>query len=293
MSAPVLVTTLPELPPRAPNSHKGTYGRVLIVAGSRGMSGAAALAGMGALRGGAGLVQVAVPREVLPIVAGHSPCYLTAALLHDADGQLAADAAAEILDLAKQADVLGIGPGLGQSDAVQHIVRTVLARCSVPVVLDADGLNVLAKFLIDAALPKRQGPLVLTPHPGEFARLTRSSTKDVHDEREAMAVNFAAKENVVLVLKGHTTLVTDGKSLYRNTTGNPGMATGGTGDVLTGLIAALLAQHLEPFKAAQLAVYLHGLAGDYAAQELGQPSLIATDLLRFLPKAFGILPRTA
>jgi ADP-dependent NAD(P)H-hydrate dehydratase len=287
MTPSVVITALPRLPPRAPDSHKGTFGRVLIVAGSRGMSGAAILAGLGALRGGAGLVQVATPREVLPIVAGYSPCYLTAALLHDADGQLAADAAAEILELARHAQVLGIGPGLGQSDAVLHVVRTVLAQSSMPVVLDADGLNVLAKFLTDAALPKRQAPLILTPHPGEFARLARASTTAVQDQREALAVGFAAAQKVVLVLKGHESLVTDGKRLYRNTTGNPGMATGGSGDVLTGLIAALLAQRLEPFEAAQLAVYLHGLAGDLAAEVRGQASLIATDLVDYLPAAFA------
>ena len=158
-------------------------------------------------------------------------------------------------------------------------------------VLDADGLNVLAKFLPDAGLAARRAPLILTPHPGEFARLTRSSTKAVQDQREPLATAFASAQKVVLVLKGHQTLVTDGPRLYRNTTGNPGMAAGGSGDVLTGLIAALVAQHLEPFQAAQLAVYLHGLAGDIALRELGGTTLIASDLVDFLPKAFGALPK--
>ncbi len=285
MTAPQVVTALPPLPARAADSHKGTFGRVLIVAGSRGMSGAAVLAGLGALRGGAGLVQVATTAEVLPLVASFNPCYLTAPLPQDADGRLPAAAADIIRDLATPSDVLAIGPGLGQSAGVTQVIRAVLEQVTQPTVVDADGLNALAQFLPDGGLGSRRR-MILTPHPGEFARLVRSTTKDVTEKRETLAVAFAKKQQVILVLKGHATLVTDGECLYRNTTGNPGMATGGTGDVLTGLIAALLAQHLEPFAAAQLGVYLHGLAGDLAAAELGQTSLIATDLVEYLPSAF-------
>ncbi len=289
MPEPEVVTALPSLPPRAPDSNKGTFGRVLVVAGSRGMSGAAILSGMAALRGGAGLVQVATSEEILPIVAGYSPCYLTAALPQDHEGRVSTAAEELVLELAGKSDVLALGPGLGQSDAITHLVKTVLAKAMLPLVLDADGLNALAKLWTgkprkDALA--RSHPLILTPHPGEFARLLNTSVADVIGNRETLAVQFAAERQVVLVLKGHQSLVTDGRRLYRNTTGNPGMATGGAGDVLTGLIAALLAQKLGAFAATQLGVYLHGLAGDLARDQLGEVALIASDLLDYIPAAF-------
>jgi NAD(P)H-hydrate epimerase len=253
------------------------------------MSGAAILAGLGALRGGAGLVQVATPIDVLPFVASYNPCYLTAGLPTDKAGQLVAAASETIRELAERSDVLALGPGLGQSDAVGHVVRTALKQIDLPLILDADGLNTLANFLQAMDLPScpcAGRGTVLTPHPGEFGRLLRRSTQEVQEKRESLAVAFAKEHHVVLVLKGHRTLVTDGERLYCNSTGNPGMATGGTGDVLTGLIAALMAQRLDAFAAAQLGVYLHGLAGDLAAAELGQPSLMASDLVEYLPHAF-------
>lgn len=283
------VTNLPVLPPRPPESHKGTFGRVLIVAGSRGMSGAAILCGLGALRGGAGLVQVATPAEVLPIVASYNPCYLTAALPQDAAGRLAQAAEENVLDLAAKSDVLALGPGLGQSDAITHLVKVILEKAALPIVLDADGINALAKLWTSkprAERLQRPHPLILTPHPGELARLLQTTTAAVGQQREPLAVQFARERGVVLVLKGHQTLVTDGQRLYRNPSGNPGLASGGTGDVLTGLIAALLGQKLNAFEAAQLGVYLHGLAGDLARDALGEVSLIATDVARYLPQAF-------
>ncbi len=283
------ITEVPKLPARAADTHKGTYGRVLIVAGSRGMSGAATLCGLGALRGGAGLVQLAVPVEVLPIVAGFSPCYLTAGLPCDAEGRLTTTAEDQVLELAGKSDVLALGPGLGQSDAITHLIRTVLDKATLPLIVDADGLNALAQLWTSkprADRPKREFPLILTPHPGEFARLLPSAAQASRELREALAVQFAKDRQVILVLKGHRTLVTDGERLYTNTTGNPGMATGGTGDVLTGLIAALLAQNLEPFVAAQVGVYLHGLAGDLAHYAVGEEGLIATDVVKYLPRAF-------
>jgi hydroxyethylthiazole kinase-like uncharacterized protein yjeF len=284
------ITTLPKLPPRAADSHKGTYGRVLIVAGSRGMSGAAILAGLGALRGGAGLVQVATPLEVLLIVAGYNPCYLTAALPQDSNGMVAGGAEEAVVELAAKSDVVAIGPGLGQSDAVTHLVKTVLSRVDRPTIVDADGINALAKLWTskpraDKAFPARS--LILTPHPGEFARLLHTGADAVRQKREELALQFAAERRLVLVLKGHQSLVTDGNRLYRNTTGNPGMATGGTGDVLTGLIAALIGQGLAAFEAAQLGVYLHGLAGDLAKEERGEQGLIAMDVAALLPRAFA------
>jgi hydroxyethylthiazole kinase-like uncharacterized protein yjeF len=283
-ATPQNVTDVPKLPPRKPDGHKGTYGRVLVVAGSKGMSGAAVLCGSGALRGGAGLVQVASPADVQAVVAAGNPCYLTAALPVDVQGQLAEDAIPVILELAGSATALALGPGLGQSGKTGEIVEFVLRQAAIPIVLDADGLNALSK-LPSSILSLRESPTVLTPHPGEFARLIKTSTGEVQANRERLALAFAAERKVILVLKGHGTLVTDGKRLYRNSTGNPGMATGGSGDVLTGLIAALVGQGLAPFESAQLGVWAHGRAGDLAAAELSQTGLIAQDLLSYLPKA--------
>jgi NAD(P)H-hydrate epimerase len=277
-----LVTQLPRLAPRPADSNKGDFGRVLIVAGSRGMSGAAVLCGSAALRGGAGLVRAAVPTEILPIVAAANPCYLTAGLLQDDQGQLNKLAEPALLDLAKANDVVAAGPGLGQSPAITQLIVALLAQSTKPLVLDADGLNALQQA--PGLLRRPAGTLVITPHPGEFARLVKKTVPEVQAHRQDLAVRFAADHRLVLVLKGHHTIVTDGRRVYVNQTGNPGMATGGTGDVLTGLIAALMGQDLEPFAAAQLGVHWHGLAGDLARDELGEVSLIASDLLDYLPK---------
>jgi NAD(P)H-hydrate epimerase len=281
---PEEVTALPALAPRPLESNKGSFGRVLVVAGSRGMSGAAVLCGSAALRGGAGLVRVAVPAEVLPLVAAGNPCYMTAPLPADEEGRFAGEAADPLLRLAEGFTVLAVGAGLGRSAALTYLVSAVVERAAVPVVLDADGLNALAGHA--DRLRGRPAPLVLTPHPGEFARLVGLDIPAVLARREELAVRFAAEHGLVVVLKGHATLVTDGRRLYRNTTGNPGMATAGSGDVLTGLVAALLGQGLDAFAAAQLGVWLHGRAGDLARDDLGEPSLIATDLIQYLPRAF-------
>jgi NAD(P)H-hydrate epimerase len=288
MSIAKIVTALPVLPPRAADAHKGTFGKVLVVAGSRGMSGAAVMCGSAALRGGAGLVQVACPSDVQLYVAAGNPCFMTAALPVEVKGGLAADAVPVILELAESANVLAIGPGIGHGGNLSEILEILLVQAPLPVVLDADGLNVLAHLPV-GVFKRRTAPTVLTPHPGEFGRLLHRPTAEVQADRQELAVGFAAERGVVLVLKGHGTLVTDGGRLYKNTTGNPGMATGGTGDVLTGLIAALIAQGLAPFEAAQLGVYLHGKAGDIAAEEIGQVGLIATDLIDRLPTAIRTL----
>jgi NAD(P)H-hydrate epimerase len=280
-----IVSSVPRLPPRPLDSNKGTFGRVLIVSGSRGMSGAAVLCAGAALRGGAGLVRLAVPESILPIVASANPCYTTAPLAEDDHGRLTAVALPELLELVRGNTAVGMGPGLGQSAEVGRIVTAILEHPHTPLVLDADALNVLAGRL--EPLGKHQGSVILTPHPGEFARLVGCDIPTVQARREEMAARFAATHGVVLILKGHRTVVTDGRRLYLNTTGNPGMATGGSGDVLTGLLAALVGQKLETFAAAQLGVYLHGLAGDLARAQMGEPSLIATDLLHFLPQAFA------
>ncbi len=280
----------PKLPRRNRESHKGDFGRALLVGGSRGMSGAVALAGMAALRGGAGLVSLAVPKGCLTLVAGFEPSYMTTPLPDDADGCIAAAARHDIAEMASSAACVACGPGLGRSDELTQLVQWMFCSLPTPAVFDADALNALAqnKFLesvddiADAATQKHAR--VLTPHLGEFRRLWG---RELHNRAaaEEAAHQFAARHGVVLVLKGHETLITDGRQRAVNSTGNPGMATGGSGDVLTGLITALICQRLPAFDAARLGVYWHGLSGDLAAAELGETSLIARDIVDFLPPA--------
>ncbi|MGB9690399.1 NAD(P)H-hydrate dehydratase [Thermogutta sp.] len=277
---------LPVLPMRPRDAHKGRFGTVLIVGGSLGMSGAAGLAGLAALRGGAGLVRVATPGPVLSIVAAYERSYTTIPLEADRQGRISLRAFEQVMDAAAEADWVALGPGLGRSLGLSRFVARVYSELGKPLVLDADGLNALARE--NGQLPRPAGPRVLTPHPGEFRRLVGSiaDTRRPIEERWQLAQHWAREWGVVLVYKGHPTLVTDGVRCYFNTTGNPGMATGGSGDVLTGLIAALGAQGLEPFAAAQLAVYLHGLGGDLAAADLTEEAMIASDLIDYLPRAF-------
>jgi ADP-dependent NAD(P)H-hydrate dehydratase len=282
-----MVEKLPFLPARAAHSNKGDFGRVLVVAGSRGMSGAAILCGSAALRGGAGLVRIALPQDILPLVAAGNPCYMTAPLPQDDDGRLNLAARDRLFTLVRANDVVALGPGLGRSTDLTQLLADLLRQCAVPLVLDADGLNALVDDL--EPLRNHAGPVIITPHPGEFSRLLRLNTASVQQERQELAVRFAREFKLVVVLKGHGTIVTDGQRVYRNTTGNPGMATGGTGDVLTGLVAALWGQGLDAFQAAQLGVYVHGLAGDLARSDLGELGLIATDLLAYLPRALQTL----
>jgi ADP-dependent NAD(P)H-hydrate dehydratase len=281
---------LPTLPPRRPDSHKGDYGRVLVLAGSRGMAGAAALTGMATLRSGAGLVTVATPVSVQDTVASFSPCYMTVPLVEDDDGIVDL---ANIVDLAAardQFDVWAIGPGLGRSEGVAELVARLYREVRKPMVVDADGLNGLAAALgrnpraLDAG-----GPRVLTPHPGEFAKLYGEAVADATAERAKQVRSLCRRDTnsrTVALLKGHETVIADGRRYAVNRTGNPGMATGGTGDCLTGVVAGLLAQGLDAWDAARLAAHVHGTAGDLAAKELGQISLVASDLLDYLPQAF-------
>jgi NAD(P)H-hydrate epimerase len=247
------------------------------------MSGAAALAGMSALRAGAGLVTVAVPRSCVPIVAAHEPSYMTRALPETEAGILDTAAVDGLSSLTRVATSWGIGPGLGRGDGAAAIVHWAYAELPVPMVIDADALNILAQQ--PSLIATHAGPRILTPHPGEFRRLLGNTAIGVQAQRD-LAPEWARRHDVVLVLKGPQSLVADGSQYYVNSTGNPGMATGGSGDVLTGVISALLGQGLSPWDAARLGVHLHGLAGDLAAGELGEVSLIATDLVRFLPRAF-------
>jgi ADP-dependent NAD(P)H-hydrate dehydratase len=274
---------LPLLFKRDPESHKGDFGRALLVAGSKGMAGAAALAGIATLRGGAGLVRLAVPEPCLGTVAGFEPSYMTTPLSADRAGRIAWSARSEIAAAAEEATVVAFGPGVGRSPGLSALGAWLFRHLAKPMVFDADGLFALAASRETLGPPP--APRILTPHPGEFARLIGGQRLSL-DQREAAALELAARWQVVLVLKGHRTLVTNGTKSTHNTTGNPGMATGGSGDVLTGLITALACQGLVAFEAARLGVYLHGLAGDLAAMELSQEAMIASDLVRYLPQAF-------
>jgi NAD(P)H-hydrate epimerase len=275
--------------PRAADAHKGDFGRVLIVAGSRGKTGAAVLAAEGALRSGAGLVTVASPRCCTPIVAAHSPEYMTESLEETIDGTV--DFAASDYVLALSADVMAVGPGLGRGQAVGTFVRELLDKSEIPLVLDADALNAVADE--PASLVGRDGrDVIITPHPGEMARLVGCSVDDVQADRLGIALDFARSHRVYVVLKGYRTLVAtpDGK-VFVNPTGSPGMATGGTGDVLAGMLAAWLAQILDAEAACRLAVYLHGAAGELADADEGEVSMIAGDLVNHIGDA--ILELTA
>jgi NAD(P)H-hydrate epimerase len=263
------------IPPRTPDSHKGDYGRVLLVAGSRGKTGAAHLAAVGALRSGAGLVTVATAEHAQAIVAAMGPEYMTDAIEEDDEG-LDPHAVDRILELAR--DVVAIGPGLGQGEGTKHFVQAVVDRATMPLVIDADGLNAFAGD--PDRLAGREGrPVIITPHPGEMARLVGMSTDEVQSSRLEIARNFAVGHHVFVVLKGHRTIIaTPDEKIFINPTGNPGMATGGTGDVLTGMIAAWLAQLLDAEAACKLAVYLHGMAGDLAEADEGEVAMTSADL---------------
>lgn len=253
------------------------------------MVGAVCLAARAAGRAGAGLVKVAVPESVWDVVAGKLDEPLTAGWPATRGGAFSEKALAPLLEAADWADVVVLGPGLGADPQSVAVVRAAVRQIAKPLVLDADGLNALAGrtgALKQAQEAQRDRPLILTPHPGEMARLMRTTVKAVQADREAVARRCAGQTGTVVLLKGAGTIVTDGRRRYLNTTGNPGMATGGSGDVLAGLIGALVGQGLAAYEATCLAAHLHGLAGDLAAQRLTQWSLVAGDLIDELPNAF-------
>jgi NAD(P)H-hydrate epimerase len=269
------------LPTRNKESHKGDFGRVLMIGGSRGMAGAIAMSGIAALRSGSGLLKIATPDSIQESVASFSPCLMTVGI-ESKKGHFSSGAIDQLLEEAEWADVIAIGPGMGRFKSQQKLVETLYTELPQPLIVDADALNLLADS--DAALAEHKGLRMLTPHPGEFQRLQECKTTD-RETMADMALEMAFEAQVTVVLKGARTLVTDGKDRFINRTGNPGMATAGSGDVLTGVIASLVGQGLEPFEASRLGVHLHGLAGDIAADSVGQTSLIATDLIEFLPAA--------
>ena len=285
----MLPTDLPRLASRRPDTSKRDYGRVAVVGGAAGMAGAPALTAQAALKSGAGLVELLVPAAVVTIAAGFDPCVMTRGLPSRDDGTFASDALAEIVDRAARADAVAVGPGIGRAGAVAGIVAELWRSLPQPAVFDADALFALATF-DRSALAAHAGPRILTPHAGEMLRLLGAHPGGpLAADRpllEREAATLAAAADVVIVLKGPGSLVVDRGRQCRNETGNPGMATAGTGDVLTGVVAALLAQGLAPFEAARLATWVHGRAGDAAAADLGQVSMTARDLLDRLHVAF-------
>ncbi|MBI1323385.1 NAD(P)H-hydrate dehydratase [bacterium] len=284
------INAIPPLRARNADSHKGTYGHVLVVAGSRGMAGAAALAGLAALRSGAGLVRVASPHEVQPTVAGFDPSFMTWPLPQTSSGAVDGSAAwYELLPLTHDATVIAAGPGLGRSKGVHDLICELLRHTNKPLVLDADALNTFAPLKsCGNALKTHHSTIVATPHPGEAARLLGVTTAEIQRDRigSAVAIRAHMPADSVVVLKGHETVVTDGTHLYVNTSGNPGMATGGCGDVLTGVVSAFLAQGYAPMDACVLATYVHGLAGDMARDDSGLTGMIASDIVDSLGDVF-------
>jgi len=281
------------LAPRSPDSHKGDYGHVLVIGGSVGKAGAAAMAGMAALRAGAGLVTVATPRSVQPTVASFAAELMTVPLDETESGGVSLKALeyGRMEKLCAGKSVLALGPGLGRDPETIEFVRALIKTTNLPIVLDADGINAFAGAVDQLSGAKR--PLILTPHPGEMARLLGSLTTEVTHDSVAIARMFAAKQRCVVVLKGHRTVVAGGDgTLWVNATGNPGMAKGGSGDVLTGIMAALIAQFgtgAQPRCAeecAGVAVYLHGLAGDIARDEMGERAMVASDIIDSIGEAF-------
>jgi len=288
------------LPPRAKDAHKGHFGRALLVGGSRGMAGSISLSSMAALRMGSGLVTAAVPDRCLETVASFHPGVMTIPLPDDSAGRFAPAAAAELKPRIGAADVVGCGPGMTTDPGSVRIVECLLQQRQLPRVFDADAINVLSEMGWPDSAPagsaEAQGesaqrasaadgadPLVLTPHPGELARLVAVSPGDRSGQIDA-AADWSAETGAVVVLKGGPTVVVSAQTRWTNTTGNPGIATAGSGDVLTGMITSLLGQGLSPWDAAVLGVWIHGRAGDLAAERLGQSAMVAVDLLDALPE---------
>lgn len=272
------------IPPRRLNSHKGDYGHVLILAGSIGLTGAAYLASRACILSGSGLVTLGIPEGLNSLMEVKLTEVMTKPLVQTKQISLSLQALPQIKKILPEIDALAIGPGLSQNYQTRKLIQKLLPIVKQPLVVDADGINALNGHL--KLLGNLKTKVVLTPHPGELSRLLNLSIEEIQKARGKIAKNFARKYNLVLVLKGHRSVVASwAGQVYVNQTGNPGMASAGCGDVLTGIIAAFLGQGIEPFLAAKLGVYLHGLAGDYAAREKGQISLIASDILDKLPQA--------
>ena len=282
------ITEVPKLPERKFDAHKGDFGKICIIGGSIGFSGAPALAGSAALRSGAGLVRIATPKSVLPIVASIDPCYTTIPLPEDKQGRIATTAITTVLKHLEQNNVIAFGPGVGISRGVKNVLEALIAQQNIRLIIDADGLNCLAKS--PGWTERKKASIILTPHPGEMKRLWNPLIRDqLPNDRTTQAAMLSERTGCIAILKGAGTVVADKDRIYVNTSGNPGMATAGSGDVLTGIIAALAGQGLDDFDAAITGVYVHGLAADIAAEKTGMVSLTAADIINTLPKAFSRL----
>ena len=281
---------LPKLNPRKRNSHKGSYGRVLVLAGSPGLTGAAYLCSKAALRSGSGIVTLGVPESLNSVMESKLTCVMTHPLPETKASTLSNKGKKKIMKLCESHDVVALGPGLSQQPETRELILWLIQNIDRNMVIDADGLNALSDKV--NVLHKIKRHAVLTPHPGEMSRL--GSAKNVQKERLGTATKFVQsiqkklnnEGKLTLVLKGDKTIVANSRKVYVNRTGNPGMATAGTGDVLTGIIASLIGQGYDVFDASQLGVYIHGLAGDIAAKKKGEHSMIASDIIECLPDAF-------
>lgn len=277
-------TEIPKIPKRSEDGHKGSYGKVLVIAGSVGMSGAAYLTTMAALRGGAGLVVLLTPSSIYSILASKISSALVYPLYDTPQGTISTKAETTIVNFIHESDVLAIGPGISRNIETSKLILHIIPRIPIPAVVDADALNIISENI--SVLRNPSVPMIITPHPGEMSRLTKTPIGELQKNREKIAFEFAKRNNVIVVLKGNKTVVTDGNRTYVNRTGNPGMATGGSGDVLTGLISALIGQKIPYFDACVIGTYIHGLAADIAVKSTTEISLIASDILKFLPRAF-------
>ena len=275
-------------PKRRADSNKGDFGHALIIAGSRGYTGAAYLAAQAAVRAGSGLVTLAIPESLYGILASKLTEVMVTPAHETKEHTFALKAEKELFGFSGKCNVFAIGPGLSQDGETARLVRSLVEKLEEPIVLDADGISAFTKR--GSELKKKRGSLILTPHPGELSKLTGKSVEEIQKNRKDIALTFACEYNIVLVLKGHDTVVAgpDGR-LYVNKTGNPGMASGGMGDVLTGVIAGFAAQGVDNFNSAVLGVYFHGFAGDMALKDKGPIGLIATDLLDKLPEVLRVL----
>ncbi|MBI3753129.1 MAG: NAD(P)H-hydrate dehydratase [Deltaproteobacteria bacterium] len=274
------------LKPRKENSHKGSYGHVFVLAGSAGKTGAAAMTSCGAMRSGAGLVSLGIPKSLNPIMEQKLTEVMTLPLAESSSGILAYEAFEDILSFAVDKEALVLGPGLTTHESVRKLVINLISRSPIPLVVDADGINCLAQDV--KVFKKAKAHIVITPHPGEMARLAGMTTKDVQADRIGIASRFARENKVIVVLKGARTVIAEASGkVFINPTGNPGMATAGTGDVLAGMIGGFIAQGYSPIDAANMAVYLHGMAGDEVAKKKGQIGMMATDILDVLPQTIS------
>lgn len=275
---------LPPLPVRTPESHKGSCGRVLVIAGSAGMTGAGAMASMASLRAGAGVVLWAIPKSLNAVAEAISMEVMSLPVPDTPAGAPSMEAREILVEAARETDCVIIGPGLPVAGDTGELMRLLIPEIYPPLIIDGGAFAAIAtEFMI---IRKRQSPTIITPHPGEMSRITGKSIPEVQEKRTEFATKYAKVSGAVVALKGHNTIVTDGTDVYVNETGNPGLATAGTGDVLTGIIAGLVGQGMAPMEAAKLGVFLHGLAGDYVTEEKGQHGVIASDVIERIPNAY-------